>query len=153
MTYFTERKFQIILMTGNAFQVFLNQESIETLMQNVSRWLKLGGLFVFDTRIEPDADSGVESWPPYTNHMGHHVKVRGKSTFDQGTGLQSHWMERIYPDGSKRPTAIELKFTPVAQITQLLQAVGLVAVEVFGDWKKSAPNVKSAVITARKALP
>jgi SAM-dependent methyltransferase len=128
----SDKRFDLIIMTGHAFQVLLEDNDIRAAFETVRAHLAPSGRFVFESR-NPAID-----WPglwdmshevvadglivPYTRRTLH--RAGNKLTFEQ----------RYDFDGKSLTSRSELLFLSREEIDQRLVASGLRAESVFGDW-------------------
>jgi ubiquinone/menaquinone biosynthesis C-methylase UbiE len=79
-------QYKFILLTGNAFQAFLQREDQEALFESVKRHLAPHGVFAFETRNPSGHDltsqAEEEFDQSYTSVEGHLVSVSFKQTYD-----------------------------------------------------------------------
>lgn len=133
------RPFGLALMTGNAFQAFLNEQEILGLLQNVHRQLLPGGIFVFDTRLQEgydlDLDDDYQLWGEY-RFDGRAVRYLGKQVdFDREHGVLLIEMKRQYQEGREVHSASELKFTPMDRLLQLVNEGGFEVEQRYSNWR------------------
>jgi SAM-dependent methyltransferase len=151
-----EGDFELVVMTGHAFQVLVDDEELRLCLAAVRTALAEGGRFVFETR-NPGARAW-ESWTPdrvrevpYGDggvvRVRHEVEapVRGErvtftETYD-GTGWQRPRVSRS-----------TLRFLPSDSLSRFLAEAGFTVVEQYGDWGR-APLTPSSpeIITVARA--
>jgi SAM-dependent methyltransferase len=135
-----DREFDLVVMTGHAFQVFLEDAELRTALGAIHDALVPGGRFAFETR-HPKArawegwtpDCAEESFGPdgAVVRMAHAVdaverdRVRFTTTY---TSPVWHGSER------SRST---LRFLAPDDLASFLTGAGLEIVEQFGDWDRS----------------
>jgi SAM-dependent methyltransferase len=128
----SEKRFDLIIMTGHAFQVLLDDEDIRATFDMVRTHLAPSGRFVFESR-NPAID-----WFARWN-SSHEIDAGGRgvtytvrSTNRDGNRLT---FEQRYDFGSRSLTSVsELLFLTRAEIEDRLSAAGLLVESVFGDW-------------------
>ena len=152
-----DREFDLVLMTGHAFQVFIGDDEIRTSFAAIRSALSDGGRFVFETR-NPRAQAW-EDWTPdhaveivtaagVTVRMAHDVEIprRGDLVSFTTTFTSPGW------DGPlvSRST---LRFLDPDSLTRLLSDAGLAIEEQFGDWARGPlTDASPEIITlARRA--
>ena len=133
------REFDLVVMTGHAFQVLVEDDQLRTSLAAIQSALTEDGLFVFETR-NPSA-RGWEAWIPDNAveithdgsvvRMAHQVEtpVVGDVVSFTATYTSPSW------DGPlvSRST---LRFLDVDSLSAFLSGAGLVVEEQFGDWDR-----------------
>ena len=145
-----QKLFSFILITGNAFQAFLQQPDQEQLLATVKRHLAPGGIFAFETRNPSGHDlsdqSEEEAWFNYTSSEGHAVSVSGTQRFDPLAQVLYWTSYRRWNDGQEnhtRITHIACRFTYPQELEALLYYNGFRILEQFGDWEKTPLTERS----------
>jgi SAM-dependent methyltransferase len=142
--------FSFILLTGNAFQAFLQRADQERLLETVKRHLAPLGIFAFETRNPSGHDltdqAEEENWFTYTNTGGHIVKVSGTQRFDPLAQVL-HWTSyRRWSDSQAdhtKITRIACRFTYPQELETLLHYNGFRIIQQYGDWDQSALTAHS----------
>jgi SAM-dependent methyltransferase len=149
-----ETRFDLIVMTGNVFQVFLEDAEIRATLQALRRHLAPGGQLAFETR-----NPLVEEWRGWTPALT-------RETIDvPGVGpVEVHYdiaeadgafvaYETHYRFGSDdvavgRDT---LRFVSREELAAYLAEAGFTDVTWFGDWDRSplTPSSPEFVVVAR----
>ncbi len=132
------REFDLILLTGHAFQVFLDVADQRAVLNTIHRHLAPRGRFVFDTRNA--ALRAWESWQKSDTKGIEHprlgpVTVWTETTWDatrQVARYVKHY--RIERDGRILTAPCEIRFDDRPHIETLLANCGLVATAWYGDW-------------------
>jgi hypothetical protein len=135
-----ESAFDLIVMTGHAFQVLLGDDELRASLRTVRSALSDAGHFVFETR-NPLAKAW-EQWTPadaavVTDSSGNVVRmvndvempVTGDLVRFSTTYSSPHWERARYRQST-------LRFLDVARLSEELSAAGLVIEEQFGDWDR-----------------
>lgn len=149
-------EFELIVMTGHAFQVFVEDDELRVSLAAIRSALTADGRFVFETR-NPLA-RGWESWTPdhaiQVEHNGSVVRmvrqvetpVRGDLVSFTHTFTSSSW-ER--PQISRST----LRFLSAEALSAFLSEAGMVIEEQFGDWDRGGLTATSPEIitVARRA--
>ena len=135
-----DTRFALAVMTGNAFQQFLSEEEIRTLLANIHRHLQKGGLLVFDTRLPEGYDLSLDEdfrfYQTYADSAGQPVHYFDKQVrYDTDAGLLYFEMKRQYADGRERRSSETIKFTPLDKLLALIQESGFEVVEIYKDWE------------------
>lgn len=130
--YRAETPFDLVIMTGHAFQVLLTDAAIRACLAGMRENVRPGGRIVFEIR-NPAAD-----WPAIWT---------GAATIDTPAG-PVHKTTRVLASGGGRivfeqrygfadetlASTSELRFTPRRDIEAFLDAAGLAVEDVLGDW-------------------
>ncbi|MFG2894614.1 class I SAM-dependent methyltransferase [Streptomyces sp. NPDC048248] len=147
--------FDLIVMTGHAFQVLTEDEELRTALATIRHALRDGGRFVFETRNPlvrpwerwtPDRAVEVTNVEGVTARVAHEVElpvdgevVRFSTTFGE--------------PGADRPrvSRSRLRFLGADAIPRLLSDAGLTAAEQYGDWDRSplTPDSPEIITVAR----
>jgi 2-polyprenyl-3-methyl-5-hydroxy-6-metoxy-1,4-benzoquinol methylase len=129
----SDRRFDLIVMTGHAFQVLLTDAEISATFLVMRDHLAPGGRIVFETR-NPEID-WADRWNGATrDHLldgqtvrqTYHVRTASAARIAFDTGY-------AFPDVSLTSTST-LRFSTLQTILTLLAAAGLRVQSVFGDW-------------------
>ncbi|MGL4489027.1 MAG: class I SAM-dependent methyltransferase [Rhizobiaceae bacterium] len=131
----SEKKFDLIIMTGHAFQVLLTDEDIAAAFTTIHDHLKPNGMAVFESR-NPAID-----WATRWNHDG--VIKSGAKTIGLSRRVleaKSGWVKfethYMLSTGTLASTS-ELRFLADDEIHTRLTAAGLAVEHMFGDWDAS----------------
>ena len=148
--------FDLLVMTGHAFQELLTDEEILGFLAAAHRALDHGGHFAFETRnplrraweawtpddvveVEDDDGRAVRVWHDVEAVDGEHV------TFTE-TYASADWPAPIV-------TQDTLRFLTAAHLDHLLAAAGFAVDERYGDWDRSlmTPASREIITVARCA--
>lgn len=147
------RAFRLIYITGNAFQAMLTQQDQEQFLATVQAHLAPGGYFAFETRNPRPADLVTipeeEFWQAYQAVSGHTVRISGVQRYDPATQIM-HWTTfRRWQEPSgphEKVTRIAVRYTPVAELNQLLHTNGFTVHHQYGFWDKRPLTAESPTI-------
>lgn len=137
---FTLRKrFDLAIMTGNAFQAFLDEHEVLKVLRNINKHLNKDGLVVFGTRLlegyDISLDQDFELWEEYKDSSENLVRFMGKkSRFDSKRNILFFDMKRKYSDGKEIYSAIEIKFLPYNNMLSLMERAGFELEDQYADW-------------------
>ena len=146
-----DRRFDLIVLTGHAFQVFLTEAQQRAVIATIARHLSPSGRFIFDSR-----DPGPEEWRTWTPDLSRRdfdhpefgrIEAWNDAKQDAATGIvtyRTHY--RIMMTGKLFSAASQISFTPKARIAALLDAAGLNVDAWLGDWHGNAYTDGSAEI-------
>lgn len=144
-----DQEFDLVVMTGHAFQVLLEDDEIRTTLAAIRSALADGGRFAFETR-NPLAREW-ENWTPEnaievvdgsgaTVRMAHEVEAIGGQIVSFSTTFVSSAWER------RQVSRSTLRFLDAASVSEFLSEAGLAIEEQFGDWDKRPLNDASPEI-------
>jgi ubiquinone/menaquinone biosynthesis C-methylase UbiE len=139
------QRFDLVVFTGHAFQVFLTEEDQKAVLATIARHLGPGGRFIFDSR-----NPAIEAWrdwtPEATRRRLEHPELGGIEAWsdvaqDGATGIvtyQTHY--RVLASGKCLSASSKIRFSRQEQIAVLLAAAGLKVEEWLGDWRGGPCN-------------
>lgn len=138
-----DRRFDLVLLTGHAFQVFLTREDQAAALETIARHLSPDGCFVFDTR-----NPLLQAWKNWTpeksreriNHPQHgSVVVWNDVADDPATGIVTYETHYRVVETDKTHSAVSrIAFPALDTVRELMDAAGLVAEQWYGDWRGGA---------------
>ena len=133
------REYDLVVMTGHAFQVFVEDDQLRASLAAIRSALTDDGRFVFETR-NPSA-RGWEAWTPDNAveivyggsivRMAHQVEtpVVGDLVSFTVTYTSPSWQRPLV----SRST---LRFLDADSLSAFLSGAGLIVEEQFGDWNR-----------------
>ncbi|MFN2559905.1 MAG: trans-aconitate 2-methyltransferase [Jatrophihabitans sp.] len=132
-------EFDLVYMTGHAFQVLLDDASVLELLRAVQRALVPGGHFAFESR-NPQARAW-EKWTPdkITEAVDPHGRrVRAWHEVEQVDGDLVTFTETYAVDGMADPmiSRSTLRFISAEHLDHLLTAAGFAVDERYGNWDR-----------------
>lgn len=135
-----EREFDLVVMTGHAFQVLLGDDEVRAALSAVRRSLTDGGRFVFETRNP--AARAWETWTPdrareVRDEHGDVVRVSHRVE-GPVLGERVTFSETFEHAGWERPRVSRstLRFLGADAVRGLLGEAGFVVREQYGDWAR-----------------
>lgn len=148
-----DRRFDLVLLTGHAYQVFLSDEDQQALLSTIAAHLAPGGRFIFDTR-NPTAQAWRDWTPEQTRRSLEHpalgtVEAWSDVVHDAATGIvtyQTHY--RIPASGRQVSAESQIRFITRERLSALLDHAGLKVEEWLGDWEGGAYEP-----TSREIIP
>ncbi len=143
-TFTLPEKFNLIFMTGNAFQAFLNNADQRALLERVRSHLAVGGRWAFETRNpnwhDLTTDLNETEWFTYTNAQGHEVRITETRAYDHVAQVLVYtlWRRWREPEGEEvRTTRIALRYTFPQELHALLEYNGFRILQQYGNWDHS----------------
>lgn len=134
------RRFDLVLLTGHAFQVFLTRDDRSAVLATIARHLDPTGRFIFDSR-NPAAEEWHE-WRPATSerHLLHptlgSVKAWNDMVQNAATGIVTYETHYLIRDSGRTFSASsQIAFPGKAEIEMLMGDAGLVVDRWLGDWQ------------------
>lgn len=131
----SDKRFDLIIMTGHAFQVLVDDHEITAAFANIANHLKSSGRFVFESR-NPDWD-WASDWI-YTMDLvapGGTVKEsRHLKSFDGN--IMTFDLTYQFSDETLTSHSV-LRFLTAPDITSRLKAHGMPVSQLLGDWHGS----------------
>lgn len=133
-------RFDLIVLTGHSFQVFLSDQDQSAVLQTICRHLSNKGQFVFDTR-----NPAVEAWKRWTPESSERtithpdlgpVNVWNDASFDNDTQVvtyETHY--KLEGQSSVYSAAAKIRFTPKPALEKRLLAAGLTPTSWLGGWQ------------------
>lgn len=146
-----DARFDLIVMTGHVFQVFLEDEAVTAALANLRRHLNPGGRIAFETR-----NAAVRDWETWTpERTATRVKVPAMGTVDVHYALRSvdgpfvtfetHFQ---FARDDSVVTTNTLRFMARDEVAKFLAGAGLAHVTWYGDWTGSPLSPESREIIA-----
>ncbi len=152
------RQFDLVLLTGHAYQVFLTDEDQRAVLSTIARHLGPGGRFIFDTR-NPD----TQTWRNWTEKGAMRkfehpslgtVERWSDAVRDEAVGIVTYkTYYRIVASDRHLCAASKIRFTPRDRLAAMVDEAGLVVDEWLGDWKGGAfgPASREIIPVGRRA--
>lgn len=150
------QRYDLIYLTGNAFQCFLTPQDQTTLLQGVHALLADEGVFAFETRNPNGTDLSLvetaEPWHTFVDGHGQTVTVSGTQRYDAENAIM-HWTTIRRSEGQERHSRIACRFTDRDALNSLLAANGLALEAQYGNWQGDAfsPNSPLIISVCRRA--
>jgi 2-polyprenyl-3-methyl-5-hydroxy-6-metoxy-1,4-benzoquinol methylase len=125
-------RFDLIIMTGHAFQVLLSDDAINATFATMRQHLAPGGRIVFESR-NPGVD-WAKRWNTGAVSTVNGQLVQETRRVISATGNRIRFDTHYTIDGITRVSHSELLFLSAAEITGRLIRAGLHVNDVLGDW-------------------
>ena len=149
-------EFDLVVMTGHAFQVLVEDEQLRVSLASIRGALTREGSFVFETRNPPAR--GWEKWVPENaveiTHSGSSVRMAHQVEEPVAGDLVSFTTTYTCPDWDRPEVSRStLRFLDADTLAEFLGGAGLEIVEQFGDWdRQHLTDTSPEIITvARRA--
>jgi ubiquinone/menaquinone biosynthesis C-methylase UbiE len=133
-------RFDLIILTSHAFQVFLTDEDQHTALETIRRHLAPNGRFVFDTRNP--ARKAWKGWTPArTLRCVQHpklgeVRVWNDALYEAATQIVSYETHYQHAGGGQGYAATSrIRFTSQPELAQRITAAGLTVSNWLGSWQ------------------
>lgn len=134
-------KFDLIILSGHAFQVFLTQEQRIAALQTMQRHLTADGTIVFDSR-----NPTVEEWREWTPELSREslstqefVEIILWNDVAEQNGIVRY--QTFYQQGESGSifrAESDIAFPTLSDITQALESCDLKIRHLYGDWQLNA---------------
>ena len=142
-------EFELIYMTGHAFQVLLTDDDVRTFFSAARRALAPGGRLAFETR-----NPLVRAWERWTPDDVREVRdddgrtVRVWHDVESVDGEYVRFTENFACDewDAPRVSSSTLRFVPAGHLDHLLRETGFVIDERYGNWDRSLMTPSSPEI-------
>lgn len=155
--FVSDRRFDLVVMTGHVFQVFLDGAETLAALKNIGRHLKPGGRLAFDSR-----NPLVRTFADWTEEKTRRrIAVGGVGDVDVHHQLLAVDDERVtfesvfdFIGTARRETSDStLRFPSQETISTLLADAGFADVTWLGDWDGSAfaADSREIIVIARSA--
>jgi SAM-dependent methyltransferase len=133
------RKFDLVLLTGHAFQVFLTQNDQASVLRTIAHHLAPGGLFIFDSR-NPEMEEW-RSWNPQESEriLEHpllgKIKAWNDTARDTVTGVVTYETNyEVLASGRRLSAKSKIAFPTREALDEMLDDAGLHVEDWLGDW-------------------
>lgn len=133
------RRFELVVLTGHAFQVFLTREDRAAALATIAAHLAPGGRFLFDSRNP--ACREWEEWGPEASmrRLDHPrfgpVAAWNDVAHDPATGIVTYGTHyEIRATGKRLSATSRIAFPDKAELEALIAGAGLRVDRWLGDW-------------------
>lgn len=139
--------FDLIIMTGHVFQVFLDDAETLAVLSSARRHLADGGRLVFESR-----NPCARAWENWTEERTRETAVvPGIGPVEVYYQVRKAWADfvrfdtvfTLWESGDLRTSESTLRFPGRDLIAQLLEAAALSSVEWLGDWDRTPLTPRS----------
>ena len=152
------RRFDLVTMTGHAFQELLDDDAVRAALRSFARHLVPGGLLAFETR-----NPAARAWERWAADGGHDVVVTSAGerveVWIDGVGwhppdlvsFRAH--NRFLATGELLSSAGRLRFVDPEHLRRLLREEGFEVEGWFGDWDRGPVGGTSPEVVVLARLP
>lgn len=141
------RRFDLVLLTGHAFQCFLTDADQQALCETIAAHLEPGGRFIFDSRNPERAE--WREWVPERSRRVFDLPGLGRVSawndvsFDPATAIATY--QTFYQDNRGRlwNATSRIRFATKDNIQRAICNAGLSVESWLGDWQGSAFTAQS----------
>ena len=152
------QRFDLVYITGHAFQALLTDEDVVAVLANVARHLAPDGRLAFETR-----NPLARAWLSWTREKARSVvdtpehgriEQSFEAAADAGTGIVTITQHDRYLDkGVHRAGHSKIRFIDQQRAADLLARAGLAALAWYGSWDRSpfSPASREIIVVARRA--
>ena len=152
--------FDLVLLTGHAFQVFLTDDDARAVLETIAAHLAPNGTFIFDSR-NPGRKEWREWTPAKSGRMVMHplhgaVKAWNDVAFDEKTAIATYQTFYEFQASGKTVSASsQIRFIGKERLAELIAEAGLRVDRWLGDWQGGAyaPNSREIIPIGRLRLP
>ncbi|HKU99413.1 MAG TPA: class I SAM-dependent methyltransferase [Vineibacter sp.] len=152
------RRFDLIYMTGHAFQALLTDADVLAVLATIVRHLAHDGRFAFETR-NPAVQAWLRWTPAQTRttvETAEHGRVEQcfDAQADGDSGIVAITQCDQYLDtGEQRTGHSRIRFISQGHVAQLLAQAGLMTTAWYGDWdrKPFTPTCREIIAVSRRS--
>jgi SAM-dependent methyltransferase len=137
-----DERFDLIVLTGHAFQVFLSDDDVSQILRTIATHLAPDGRFIFDSRNPlreewrqwtPDASVRAVTHPVFGA-----AKAWNDVAFNAASGIVTYQtVYEIASTGKILSAHAQIRFLGQSRLEDLLTEAGLVVDRWLGDWHGS----------------
>jgi ubiquinone/menaquinone biosynthesis C-methylase UbiE len=134
-----DREFDLVLLTGHAFQVFLSEADQRAVLKTVAKHLAPNGRFIFDSR-NPLAEEWLEWGPENSRRKLIHpqygaIEAWNTAMYDKSTNNVTYSTNYLVSSTGRLFTAeSHIHFTPQSKLAKMIKECGLEVDQWIGDW-------------------
>ncbi len=133
------RRFDLVLLTGHAFQVFLTDEDQRTALSTIAAHLAPKSRFIFDSRNPANGVQENRSRHDTVRSLEHpqlgRIEAWNESSYDRDTSILTYENGyRILSTGETRSASAQIRYSPQEDLAAKLVSAGLTVETWLGDW-------------------
>jgi len=153
-----DRRFDLVLLTGHAFQVFLTDQDQAAVLATIASHLAPDGRFVFDSR-----NPAFRSWEKWSNEDSAHtlqhpqlgtIEAWNDYAHDGSTGILTYTSSyRVKETGTIHSASAKIRYTSRMELAARIEAAGLAIDTWLADWQGAPfhPEAKEIIPIGRLA--
>lgn len=153
-----DERFDLVVLTGHAFQVFLTNEDRRAALSTIAAHLKPNGRFIFDSRNPAVEDWQKRNGSRTSRQLDHpqlgRIEAWNEAAHDEATCILTYENSyRVHNTGRVFKASARIRYTPQEELAVMLEAAGLVVEKWLGDWQGNPhhPGAKDVIPTGRLA--
>lgn len=136
-----DRRFDLVVLTGHAFQVFLADEDRVAVLRTIAAHLTPKGRFIFDSR-NPEVRQWRAWTPGNSQRQVEHpelgrVLVWNDASYDDVTGTVTYGTFYKLADDRQCSAQSKIAFVSQERLASLIDTAGLMVERWLGDWSGS----------------
>ena len=144
------KRYDLIVLTGHAFQVFLTEEDQRAALATIAAHLSPTGRFVFDTR-NPGLHGERNVRHSSVRQLEHAalgaIEASNASHYDETTGILSYENGyRVLSTGEHFAGHSKILYTPRDKLARMISDAGLTVDAWYGDWEGNPLHAQSREI-------
>jgi SAM-dependent methyltransferase len=134
------RRFDLVFLTGHAFQVFLTTAEQQAVLSTIAAHLEPAGQFVFDSRNPAHNAPKHRDRNDSVRRLDHpqlgQIEAWNESTFDESTEILTYENSyRVVDTGEVFSATSRIRYTSKEELAGMLEAAGLAVEKWLGDWQ------------------
>ena len=145
------RRFDLVLLTGHAFQVFLTPDDQAAALTTIATHLAPNGRFIFDSR-NPAAEAWKRWTPDQSQRVIEHSRVGRVAVWndvsqDPASGIVTYrTYYQIIGEHRVHSSQSQIAFPSCGQLSLLIEGAGLEVERWMGDWSGAPWGPQAAEI-------
>lgn len=145
------RRFDLVVLTGHAFQVFLTTDDRQAVLETIACHLAPEGRFIFDTR-NPDVEEWREWVPDRSQRQFRHSRLGVINAWndvrhDAARAIVTYWsFYEVAATGQRYQAESRIAFPRKDALAAMIAAAGLTVDAWLGTWQGEAYGAASPEI-------
>ncbi|MBF9232892.1 class I SAM-dependent methyltransferase [Microvirga alba] len=133
-------RFDLVLLTGHVFQVFLTGKDQKAALSTIAAHLKPNGRFIFDSR-----NPVLRTWENRNRRNSLHqldhpqlgrIEAWNEPSFDETTSILTYENGyRVLDTGKVFSASAQIRYTPQDELADMIESAGLVVEKWLGGWE------------------
>lgn len=153
-----EDRFDLIVLTGHAFQVFLTDDDQCAVLATIAAHLSPAGRFIFDTRNPALMTWKTWNRPKSTRLLNHprlgRIEAWTEHTYDDDSSVLTYRNGyRVGDSGDEYSASARIRYTPMDAVAAMIEEAGLAVEQWLGDWQGNPydPSARDIIPIGRLA--